>query len=1011
MRQDVLSLDENTGTLTSVTTKELPNAGVALSTHDNTIHVVIDCGVKTFFAKKSSLKPATRHHHDVRVSSSMEQTAIALSSDGKVLAVAADDGSVCVLSLPRYQLLFRGALHSQGVTDICVSADGQLVCSTGRDRIAIVWDARSGAIVQTIRCISAAAASGDEKSGRLRKRHLVRSLRFARSGHLLFSGESSPQGGWVTVWQWQPSANPTEPYIPVGTTRVCKDALTGMTVDEKGESIAVTSSEGHVAILCMNGLTPSTVWNSEPFLPGLQGSDPPHILPVTGLRFAHSGRFLVTASADRSVAVWDIRPRTNFRWLLWLVFIFLTFMVTGTVIWFRTPGTMRMGETGLSVGCEGLSGCADLGMQRMGQKRDDSARKIYEERRGEADGRRQHVERMRTHNTCALEDGILFLKRSGISELRHHHHDVYRDKRGIHGTYVDPPIGRWIDSSLENLAGRTRESDSDSFSGSDAIDTSLPRESSELLPDYALEGNMGASVKSADSMNEVDHDDFADLSGDGYGIDSKLGPIESMEVVSNSMDNGTGNLSEKGDDHAFDDIADGIESANEDTGVDESSRHHTLETTLSGSGRNAGETDGDVDGDNALRSENIDQIQDSAEAVPASSNEVEVEIQIETQQSSLLKDADGADGIAVDKKADMPPDLDQNEGKVTEVHPSDDSIDAIHRNVRNDEKVADMHQSKDFGGNARTEVVDEADDGRTEEPSEHVVQTFEPVQDGMQSEPAESYKIGEINRRSQEHAETIGVLDSDTRLTPEKTVDNIINDEAIDPMDDANTNEVVQQLVDNPGRALETAEPALASGDSGGAPGGGMIHESDVGPMEKKIQELAPVHHIQDVKSTEVKSSPTDLVRTIFEVQIDEVNRNGAGETDTKDDDNRDGISVMNGNGDAKATTGQLDEAIGTISEDHLQTKDAAETMLAEKGTAESEARNYAIPPDTGGNVESEMEVCRRRFRRFMWDEWVEDPESMRFRRKRKRNERRRDGRQRDGRRRTGKRQLEYNDQ
>lgn len=318
--------------MTSSASVELPDAGVALSVHGRTANVIIDQGVKMFHAREGTIKAASRFFYDICVSSSVEQTALALSDDGRILALADDDGRVCVLALHNFELLFRGSVHTQGVTDISLSADGRLACSTARDRLAIVWDTHTGQVVQTIRSIS--AGHTEAKTKRLSGRRSVRVLRFANSTGLLFAGESSKEGGWVSVWRHQgESGSAAEPYVACSVSRACSDALTGLTVDHTGRLIAVSSSEGHISVLRWDNVSLTRVWSSETVLQNFRSSNPPHALPVTGMCFSSSGRFLVAASADRSITVWDNHARYRAGLLPWVLVVGFALIIVVFTVW------------------------------------------------------------------------------------------------------------------------------------------------------------------------------------------------------------------------------------------------------------------------------------------------------------------------------------------------------------------------------------------------------------------------------------------------------------------------------------------------------------------------------------------------------------------------------------------------------------------------------------------------------------------------------------------------------
>lgn len=331
--QDLIALDKSTQTLKSLASATLPDAGVALATYGRSIYIAIDSGIKTFFCKSATLKPASRFHHDVRVSATVEQTAVDTSTDGKILALAADDGSVVVLSMPRYKILFKGVIHSDGITDLNLSNDGRIACTTAHDRRALVWDTRSGAVIQSITPASITSSKTEPVNPTPGRRpppppH-VRSLRLAAAGTLLFAVESGRSGGFLSVWRATGSA---PAFATAAVLRITSEAVTGLAVNESGTSVAVATSEGHVCILRYSAHTGlSMYWRTDHMF--FKRGIPPHVLPITGMCFTQDGARLVTASADRSVALWDFEHQPTRRPLIWLLITLLIIVFALCTVW------------------------------------------------------------------------------------------------------------------------------------------------------------------------------------------------------------------------------------------------------------------------------------------------------------------------------------------------------------------------------------------------------------------------------------------------------------------------------------------------------------------------------------------------------------------------------------------------------------------------------------------------------------------------------------------------------
>lgn len=295
------------------------------------MHTVIGPGLKSFRFNGKKLSPISNFHHDIRIASTEEQSAVAVSADGRVIVIASDEGRVCALALPYYEPLFQGQLHSQGITDLCLSHDGALVATTARDRAAHIWRAATGEIVQTVK----PAMPPDLRTH-------VRAIRFSNDPNLIFTAESNPrQGGWISASR----RNSSGTFEPCATAKVSTDALTAFSVNETGTLAALSSSEGHVMLFQWDGVSFDKIWSSETQLNLFKAPTPPHVLPVTGIRFSTSGRHLLTASADYTAAVWPTEKPPSWRktgvifWILSILVALLAVIIFSAMAMKRDKST------------------------------------------------------------------------------------------------------------------------------------------------------------------------------------------------------------------------------------------------------------------------------------------------------------------------------------------------------------------------------------------------------------------------------------------------------------------------------------------------------------------------------------------------------------------------------------------------------------------------------------------------------------------------------------------------
>ncbi len=264
------------------------------------------------------------YEHDIKVSSSEEQSDIAFSSDGTRLVLASDKGPVRVLGYPDCEVLSKVELHSDGVNDIDISSDGLTVASSARDKCTYLWHSDTGDAVQQLKPIF-----------QDQLRTCIRAVRFSPvDPELLFAVEANARKGGTWISCWRKTNNNKTPWQSVTHMHALAEAVSSFTVSSDGRLIALSSVEGHVALVSWNGSSFGRIWNTETRTSWFQASKPSHVLPVTALRFSQSNEYLLTASADFTVAVWPAYKPWNFKrvwkWikrLTWLFVLLLAYVL------------------------------------------------------------------------------------------------------------------------------------------------------------------------------------------------------------------------------------------------------------------------------------------------------------------------------------------------------------------------------------------------------------------------------------------------------------------------------------------------------------------------------------------------------------------------------------------------------------------------------------------------------------------------------------------------------------
>lgn len=263
--------------------------------------------------------------HDIKVSNTEEQSGILFSVDGSRLILASDKGPVRVLGFPDFEeMLSEMRLHTDGVNDVDVSPDGKTVTSTARDKCTFLWDATTGTVVQTL-----------EPLFKQEMRTSIRGARFSPSeAGLLFAVEANARMGGTIVSAWRRTADRKASWQPVSNRQALSEAVCSLAVSPDGRLIAVSSVEGHVALLSWTGRSFRMLWTTETRTSWFAKPKPSHALPVTALRFSHGGNYLFTASADWTVAVWPAYRPWNFkgafkflRRLTWFIVLLLAYIL------------------------------------------------------------------------------------------------------------------------------------------------------------------------------------------------------------------------------------------------------------------------------------------------------------------------------------------------------------------------------------------------------------------------------------------------------------------------------------------------------------------------------------------------------------------------------------------------------------------------------------------------------------------------------------------------------------
>jgi RNA polymerase sigma factor (sigma-70 family) len=206
--------------------------------------------------EKATLK--TRHERKV--------LSLALSGSGRLLATGGNEGNVKLWDVAggRLKATFEG--HTDQVTSVAVSGDGTLVASASDDRTVKLWDVAGGRVKAIFKGhtgkATAVAMSGD--------------------GKLVASG-----GDDKTVRLWDVATG-----RPKATLEGHTDKVTGLALSRDGKLLVSASEDGTVRLWDVaTGREKAT----------FKG----HADEVTAVAISGDGRLVASAGGDRTVKLWD----------------------------------------------------------------------------------------------------------------------------------------------------------------------------------------------------------------------------------------------------------------------------------------------------------------------------------------------------------------------------------------------------------------------------------------------------------------------------------------------------------------------------------------------------------------------------------------------------------------------------------------------------------------------------------------------------------------------------------
>ncbi|XP_039006806.1 SEC12-like protein 2 [Hibiscus syriacus] len=223
-----------------------------------------------------------------------QQLALTFDSEGSILAVGGEDGSLRVFKWPSMEKILDEAQPLSSVKNLDFSCDGKFLVSLG-SALCRVWDVTSSKVVTSL-------AKGNDE--------VFAFCRFSpindKNTHLYIAAVTD-HGGSILTYN-------TTTWNRIRTSRVVRDAISAFNVSSDGKFLAVGIVGGDLFIINAANMKVQMMVKKA------------HLGLVRALTFSPDSRAVVSASLDSSARVTLIKDKNRSGGMSWIIIILMVLL-------------------------------------------------------------------------------------------------------------------------------------------------------------------------------------------------------------------------------------------------------------------------------------------------------------------------------------------------------------------------------------------------------------------------------------------------------------------------------------------------------------------------------------------------------------------------------------------------------------------------------------------------------------------------------------------------------------